>query len=112
MAIASPPQTPARRAAWRAYALGGAAAAWFAHLNVSYLLVPFSCRMGTLALHAATLVALVLATGSGLAAWRLWRTGHGETAASAGRVGVLLAGLFGLTILVTGATNLVVDACH
>lgn len=106
----------------RTFVLFGPMAAWFAHLNVSYLLVPWSCRWGhAWGLHAATVVlAVVAATGTWLAV-RLAGARPGRelpddrpgarTGPFLGFYGAVLGGLFTLTILVQGMGNLVIDPC-
>jgi hypothetical protein len=55
-----------------------APAAFFAHLQVGYALVPWSCVHGTDAwMHVSGATAFALALGGSFAAWRTWmRAGH------------------------------------
>lgn len=87
-------------------------ALWFAHLNVSYALVPPSCRWGHRWAFAGTTV--VALGGMALAArssWRAWRAGD-DLVSFLGRFGLLLAALFALTTLLVGSSALLVDPCR
>jgi hypothetical protein len=47
--------------------------AWFLHQQVSYGMATFACsRGGEVGLHVATAVALLIAAGGALIAWRNW----------------------------------------
>jgi hypothetical protein len=89
-------------------------AAWFAHLNVSYLLVPVSCRVGhPWWLVAVTIPAVVLAAAPMALSWRTWhRPDRAPTDRTAGLIGALLGALFLLTIAALGLSNVVVDPCR
>lgn len=99
--------------------------AWFAHLAVSYLLETTRCvaglRAADLWMHGVTLVALALVVAGGVVSWQAWQqlrpldddrgdttTGRKEFMALSG---VLLCGLFGLTILVGDLPTLFVEHC-
>jgi hypothetical protein len=108
--------------ALRVAAVFGPMVAWFAHLNVSYLLVPPSCRLGhSWFLHLATVGFALTAAGCMALAWRLWRSEPGtdlpegrpavRTAPFLGFFGLLNGALFLLTIVLAGAGNAVIDPC-
>jgi hypothetical protein len=87
---------------------------WFAHLNISYLLVPVSCRVG----HPWWLVAvsvppLAMIAGAVVLSWRAWfNDDRPAVDRAAGAVGVLMGGLFGLVSLTILLANVVVDPCR
>lgn len=104
---------------------------WFVHLAVSYWLVPVACEAGTnMALHAATLVAL-LASGA-VVAFGI-RTGRSaphkgsensgaleitalteldnRSTEALGRAAVAMGAYFGLIIVVTGLVAAVLAPC-
>lgn len=108
--------------ALRVAAVFGPMAAWFAHLNVSYLLVPPSCRLGhTWFLHLATAVFALVAAACIVVALRLSRSEPGtdlppgrpavRTAPFLGHFGTLVGALFLLVILLAGVGNAVIDPC-
>jgi hypothetical protein len=108
--------------ALRIAAIFGPMALWFAHLNLSYLLVPWSCRWGhTWVLHLVTVAAALGAIGCLLLARRLWRSRPGvdlpadrpasRTGPFLGYFGFLTGGLFLLVILLAGVSNAVIDPC-
>ncbi|MFP5320680.1 MAG: hypothetical protein ACLGIC_02425 [Acidimicrobiia bacterium] len=88
---------------------------WFVHLNVSYLLVPPSCRWGhRWAFGAVTVLALAGIAGASAASWRAWRDDGREATdlvRAIGLAGVVLGALFALTTLLVGASVLVVHPC-
>lgn len=90
------------------------AAAWFVHLNVSYLLVPPSCR----AEHhwwlvAVTVPPLVLTAVVTALSYRAWTNAdRSATDRAAGVTGVLMGCLFFIVIVVLGLANIVVDPCR
>lgn len=90
------------------------AGAWFVHLNVSYLLVPPSCRVGhhwwLLAVTVPPLVLTALVTASSYRAWR--NDDRSATDRAAGVTGVLMGCFFFLVIVVVGLANIVVDPCR
>lgn len=92
-------------------------ALWFAHLNVSYLLVPPSCRWGHgWGLAAVTVVALAGIATTAAASWRRWRADGGaspkDLVAFIGASGAALGVLFAVATLLVAASALVVDPCH
>lgn len=94
-----------------AVALLAAPLAWFAHLNVSYLLVPLSCRSeSTLPLHLATVTAAAVAGAGLVVGVQRWRAGGASPLF--GVVSVALSALFLLVILLTSVSNLVIDPCR
>ena len=104
----------------RAFVVVGGLLAWFAHLNVTYLLVPVACRWGTTwPLHAVTVVFLLPTLASGLLGWVLVRRTDRPRGGDDGREnlhlwgvsGVALSALFAVTIVAVWASNLAVDAC-
>jgi hypothetical protein len=112
----------ARGSALRVFAYFGSMTAWFLHLNISYLLVPWSCRWNHVwFLHLATVALAGVAAGSLFAAWRLYNARPGEdlpegrpavrTGPFLGLYGVVLGGIFLLAILLGGIGNLVIDPC-
>ena len=56
------------------FGTAGAAVAWFVHLNLAYMLVPFTCALGgrTL-LYIATVLLAGVAIAAGVVAWGQWR---------------------------------------
>lgn len=90
------------------------AVVWFAHLNVSYLLVPVSCRVG----HPWWLVAVSIppALIAGWATVTSWRFSRGSarpaTDRAGGFTGFLLGAMFLLAIGATTLSNAVVDPCR
>ena len=104
----------------------GAPLAWVGHLLLSYFLVALGCTTGWkgtgAALVGATVLCLGAAIGAGALAYRNWRRlGAGPPEGSvldAERIrgfmmlgGMLLAGLFGLTILLAGLGPAFVPLC-
>lgn len=52
----------------------GAAAAWFAHLVVVYVLVPVTCAIGgPVLMYVASALLAGVAASAGFVAWRSWR---------------------------------------
>jgi len=74
---------PAPRAQWVGLFL--APAAFFAHLQVRYVLVPWACATnGQLWIHVVGVLALAIAVVGALAARRTWRSAGGEEPSEAG----------------------------
>ncbi len=111
------------------FGVGAGAIAWTVHLVLSYLLVPFSCSIGTvLPIHVVTLVAALITAAAlvvSLRAWHRSRTGiEADVGAETGLnrsilrsgfmalSGVLLSGLFLLLILVEGVGPFFLDPCQ
>lgn len=99
-----------------AAALGLAPAVWFAHLLLSYLLVPVACEWGTtLPLHATTAAAAVVAFGGSAMAVGARQVEEGSEGRDAIafllRAGTITSLVFGTIILLAGAANVLVDPC-
>ena len=74
---------PAPRAQWVGMFL--APAAFFAHLQVRYVLVPWACATnGQLWIHVVGVLSLAIAVLGALAARRTWRSAGGEDPTEAG----------------------------
>lgn len=110
----------ARHQAGLWFGLVGGIAAWAAHLNLSYLIVPHTCVSGqTIWLHLITIAMLVVAGMASRAGWRVLRVAEREPGTARadqrgrflGTVGALLSGLFVAVIAVQGAQVLFVDPC-
>jgi hypothetical protein len=102
--------------------LGGPLLA-LASLHLSYAAVPPACNADrALPLHLVPAVALLLAVGGFLLAWRDWReTGRewpGEEGGTVGRsrflaaIGVLLSAFFAVVIVAMWAPTLVIGSCQ
>jgi phosphoglycerol transferase MdoB-like AlkP superfamily enzyme len=109
--------TASRRPAVRALiVLAVPPALWFAHLNVSYVLVPPSCsweQRWTFAL--VTVVALVAMAPSAVASWRAWHAADGDDGALVrflGGTGLAMVGVFALVTLLVGASAVVISPCQ
>lgn len=97
-----------------AFAVGGAPAAWATHLGISYLIVPESCRWGTVAgLHAVTVVTLAVAVASLVVAGRLRSAADGDgDAAFAGTAGLIIGAIFLVAIVAEGMLPFLLDPCR
>ena len=74
---------PAPRAQWLGLFL--APAAFFAHLQVRYVLVPWACATnGQIWIHLVGVLSLAIAVMGALAARRTWRSAGGEDPTEAG----------------------------
>ena len=74
---------PAPRAQWIGFFL--APAVFFAHLQLTYVLVPWACvRNGELWIHLAGALSVVLAAVGAYVAWRTWQRGGREDPGEAG----------------------------
>jgi hypothetical protein len=114
--------TDARPAAlW--FGLFAGPAAFLLNLQISYMLAPASCRLGsTIALHATNIVCLALAVAGGLVAWRHWRRSGGSWSAEEGAVlsrirfmaavGAMTSALFALVIFAQWIPTFVLSACQ
>jgi hypothetical protein len=90
---------PAPRAQWVGFFL--APAAFFAHLQIRYVLVPWACATnGQLWIHVVDVLALALALLGAFAAWRTWqRAGRDDPSEAGGAVPrTRLLGVTGLGI--------------
>ncbi len=88
---------PAPRAQWVGLFL--APAAFFAHLQIRYVLVPWACATnGQLWVHLVDVLGLALALLGAFAAWRAWQSaGRDDPGAAAGAVArTRLLGVMGL----------------
>ncbi|MFN7138287.1 MAG: hypothetical protein ACK4UN_02990 [Limisphaerales bacterium] len=96
---------------------------WFAHQQISFLLVPWVCGPGNmLALHAATFVMLLLTVGAGLMAYWSWKQvrdrGSRQEDDIPSRtlfmsvVGMTSSALFAIVILAQGLPNFFIDPCY
>ncbi|MBV9156258.1 MAG: hypothetical protein JO097_08335 [Acidobacteriaceae bacterium] len=96
---------------------------WLLSFEAIFALAPWACVFqAKLALYLVSLVALALAAGSGLLAWREWSAlgkelpGDGEGALPRSRVmaigGVLLSAMFFLVILAQAIPELLLGACE
>jgi hypothetical protein len=74
---------PAPRAQWIGFFL--APAAFFAHLQIRYVLVPWACATnGQLWIHVVDVLALALALLGAFIAWRTWQSAGREEPSEAG----------------------------
>jgi hypothetical protein len=111
-----PAVLPSARSRWRMVVLVVVPpVVWFAHLNLTYLFVPWACDDGTrLLLHLTTLVAAALTTAA-LVVGALARTIRrpedpwASTAALWG--GLVFGALFLAAIVFNGIANIVIDPC-
>jgi hypothetical protein len=99
--------------------------AWFAHLALSYLLETTRCVSGLsgaeLWMHAVSIVGIVLVAAGGGLSWQAWQRLRPASGAQDDTVtgrqafvalaGVLLCGLFGLTIVVGALPALFLESC-
>lgn len=103
---------------WLNFALILAPAAWLAHLNVSYMMVPQSCVDGSnLKRHIATGVCLALALAAAAIAWRIRGTVTHESVLSEQRTKwvatfvVVLSLAMVLVIVAQEIPNIVMGSC-
>jgi len=100
-----------------------APAAFFTHLQVRYVLVPWACATnGQVWIHVVDVLALALALLGALAAWRTWqRAGREEPSEAGGAIprtrmmGVMGVGtslMFALVLLGQWVTNFFLTACQ
>lgn len=91
-------------------------ALWFAHLNLSYVLVPPSCSWGQRWLFVlVTVVALAAMAPSAVASWRAWHAADGDGGALVrflGGAGLALVAVFALATLLVGASAGVIGPCR
>jgi hypothetical protein len=98
-------------------------AAFLLNLQISYMLAPASCRMGsTIPLHATNLVCLAVAVAGGVVAWRHWRGSGGSWSAEEGGVlsrirfmaalGAMTSALFALVIFAQWIPTFVLSPCQ
>ncbi len=112
---------PAPRAQWIGFFL--APAVFFAHLQLTYVLVPWACvRDGELWIHLAGALSIALAALGAFVAWRTWQRAGREDPGEAGGalprtrlLGVLGLGLslmFALLLLGQWMTAFFFSACQ
>lgn len=96
---------------------------WLVSFEATFALVPWACLFqAKLALYIVRILALALAAGSGVLAWRQWsdlgkqQPGEGAGALPRSRImalgGVLLSSLFFIIILAQAIPELVLRACE
>ncbi len=96
---------------------------WAIRIAVSYVLVPYACWMGWIAmLHIVTLAALLGTAFAGWVAWGRWReAGRGTEVELGGTTtrtrfmaifGMLSSGFFFLVMVAEGLANFFVDPCQ
>jgi hypothetical protein len=96
---------------------------WLVSFEATFALVPWACLFqAKLALYIVRILALALAAGSGLLAWRQWselgREQPGEGAGALPRScvmalgGVLLSSLFFIVILAQAIPELILRPCE
>jgi hypothetical protein len=112
---------PAPRAQWVGLFL--APTAFFAHLQIRYVLVPWACATnGQLWIHVVDVLALALALLGAFVAWRTWQSAGREDPSEAGgaiprtrMMGVLGVGaslMFALVLLGQWMTSFFFSACQ
>ena len=112
---------PAPRAQWVGFFL--APAAFFTHLQVRYVLVPWACATnGQPWIHVVDVLALALALLGGFVAWRTWQRAGREDPGEAGgavprtrMLGVMGLGaslMFALVLLGQWVTNFFFSPCQ
>ncbi len=123
----SPNRSSGLLALW--FGLGAGPIAWGFHLIGSYVLVPFSCSLGTvLPIHLLTLVTGIITLASAIIAFIAWRRSGTDLEADLGAEsdldrpaarsgfmalsGVLLSGLFLLLILAEGTGPFFLPPCE
>ena len=111
--VLPPLRTRVRRQAALWFGLLGGAAAWVLHLNLTYLIVPHTCRWGQAPwMHLLTLAALAMAVAATVAGRRVWASGHGhDHRRFLGLAGAALSALFVLVIAFEGTQVLLIDPC-
>lgn len=106
---------------WRAFFL--APATFFAHLQLAYVLVPWSCARHTqLWLHLTGLLAVALAALGTFLCWRVWATEGREPPGQAGGpaprarfvalTGMAMGGLFVILLAAQWAASLFLSPCQ
>lgn len=100
-----------------------APAAFFAHLQIAYVLVPWACvAHGQIWVHISGLVAIALALGGAWAGWLVHgRAGNAQENDGAGSVprtrflgtvGLCTSGLFALLLVAQWAAGFVISPCQ
>jgi hypothetical protein len=96
---------------------------WLVSFEATFALVPWACLFqAKLALYIVRILALALAAGSGLLAWRQWnelgreQPGEGAGALPRSRImalgGVLLSSLFFIVILAQAIPEVILRPCE
>jgi hypothetical protein len=96
---------------------------WLVSFEANFALVPWACLFeAKLALYIVRILALALAAGSGVLAWRQWselgreQPGEGAGALPRSRIlalgGVLLSSLFFLVILAQAIPEVILQPCE
>jgi hypothetical protein len=96
---------------------------WLVSFEANFALAPWACLFqAKLALYIVSILALVLAGGSGMLAWRQWselgreQPGEGAGALPRSRImalgGLLLSSLFFLVILAQAIPEVILQACE
>ena len=112
---------PAPRAQWIGLFL--AAAVFFAHLQIRYVLVPWACATnGQLWIHVVDVLALALALLGAFVAWRTWRSAGSEEPSEAagalprtrmmGVMGLGMSLMFALVLLGQWMTTFFFSPCQ
>lgn len=112
---------PAPRAQWVGVFL--APAAFFAHLQVRYVLVPWACATnGQLWIHVVGVLSITITTVGAFAAWRTWQSAGREARGDGGGaiprtrmlgvVGLGMSLMFVLVLLGQWASAFFFSACQ
>lgn len=112
---------PAPRAQWVGFFL--APAAFFAHLQIRYVLVPWACATnGHVWIHVVDVLALAVALVGAFVGWRTWeRAGREKPSEAGGAVprtrmmgvmGVGMSLMFALVLLGQWVTNFFFSPCQ
>ena len=100
-----------------------APAVFFAHLQITYVLVPWAClHHGDVWIHVSGVVSVLLAAASGYVAWRVWDRGGRDAPDEGGGgpprarfmalVGVGMSAMFTLLLLAQWATAFFISPCQ
>jgi len=108
-------------ALWAAFL--AAPVAWLLQMQLNYALVPWACaHHASVAFVLVALLALAVAAGGGLSAWRTWRRVGAEESTEAGGsvgrtrflalTGVMTSAMFSLVILAQGLAAVFLSPCQ
>lgn len=127
MSVPLPPAPPHQSSGTGALlvALLGAPIIWAVHLAVSYFMVALDCNTSWEGAHTAVLVATLIcavaAGGSGVFAWRGWRSARSQRRGNLldtanvreflALAGAAMAALFAAAIVLTGISPLFLPTC-
>ena len=100
-----------------------APAAFFAHLQITYVLVPWACvRNGEVWIHVSGILSVALALAGAVAAWRAWmragREAPGDSGGSlprtrfVGAAGLGVSAMLTLVLFVQWLTAFVISPCQ